>query len=127
MRQFDTLTAYPNQIKAHKFERFKSGLSRCSCGHWFLAGASEASAIHSHQDHIANLPDERLLHPVKASTQDLPALAVESVETPYGTLCPKARRSLALAKDVLGEQAVTHLLPTVEFRTATFECIDRWS
>lgn len=120
---------YPNAIKAHKFVHLRN-YSRCSCGNWFLSGATEASAIRSHQLHIKNLPDDRVLNPVTPAKQTPTptALGFEYKPSParLGTLCPQARCGIAQAKDVLGEQAVKGLLQTVTFRTASFECVDRW-
>ncbi len=117
----------------------KSSLGTCRCGNWSLIGASEASATRSHNLHIGNLP-ETLLQGRKETAKVIPETAKETpaetllkgrketpagtIDTPFGELCPKARRSLHVTKDILGAEAVLRLLPTLEFRTVCFECVD---
>lgn len=118
--------SYRNTIKAHQFTYAqKSTLARCSCRHWFLSGASEGSAVQSHKYHIENLPEDRVSNPHPPKVWDqLPSSSVETIQTTFGELCPKARRSLAIARDILGDQTVRKLLPTIQFRVGSFTCVD---
>ena len=51
---YSDLKTYPNNRSKHQLVIFKNGLGECSCEGWTLTGASEKSAIRSHQYHVDN-------------------------------------------------------------------------
>ena len=54
MNTYKTVSEYPNNRSAHQLRRYANGTGLCSCDHWQLEGASEASLISSHQLHVTN-------------------------------------------------------------------------